>query len=84
MLVHVFLFGCQPAPDMALRFVHIQHFPGFLCQVGVDLHEPVRYVLMYSALADAKFPGCLSDCGVVVNDIIGDADRTLFDIILQR
>ena len=39
---------------------------------------------MYSTFAHAKLPGRLSDCGIVVNDIIGNADRTLFNIILQR
>ena len=39
---------------------------------------------MYRALAHPESLGCLSDRGVAVDDIVGDADGTLFDIILQR
>lgn len=39
---------------------------------------------MYRALADPKSLGRLPDRGVAVDDIVRDADGTLFDIILQR
>lgn len=84
MLVKIFFFCCQSASNMAFRFVDVQHFSCLLGQSGVNLHEPVGHVLMYCTFAHAKLSGRLSDCGIVVNNIIGNADRTLFNIILQR
>ena len=39
---------------------------------------------MYGGLANSELLGGLSDCGIVIDNIIGDADSTLFDIILQK
>ena len=39
---------------------------------------------MYRALADPESLGCLPYSGIAVDDIVGDADGTLFNIILQR
>ena len=39
---------------------------------------------MYRALTYPESLGGLSDCCVAVDDIVSDADGTLFDIILQR
>ena len=42
------------------------------------------YIHMYRALADAKCLCGLPDSGIRINNIISNADGTLFDIILQR
>lgn len=39
---------------------------------------------MYSTFADSESLGGLPDRGIAVNDIIGDADGTLLNIIFQR
>ena len=84
LLVQIFLFRGEPSPDMALGLVQVQHLPGLCGQSGIDLHETLGHVLMYRALADPIGLCRLPYCGIVVNDIIGDADGALFDIILQR
>lgn len=84
LLVQVFLLCGKPSPDMPLRFVQVQHLPGLHGQGGIDLHETFCHVLMYRALADTKGLRRLSHRGIIVDDIVGNADGTLFDIILQR
>ena len=84
LLVQILLFRGKPAADMALRLVQIQNFPGFRCQSRVYLHETFGHVLMYRALADTEGLRCLSHRGIIVDDIVSDADGTLFNIILQR
>lgn len=39
---------------------------------------------MYGGFTNPKLLGGLSDCGIVINNIVGDADGSLFDIILQK
>ena len=40
MLMKILLSRSHPAPDMALRFIHIQHLSRFPRQRWVDLDEP--------------------------------------------
>lgn len=84
MYVQIFFFRSHSSPDMALRLIDIQHLPCLLRQSGIDLHEPVCYVLMYGRLADTEGLCRLAHSGVVVNNIAGDVHGTLFNIILQK
>lgn len=45
---------------------------------------PFCYHHMYRTLADPKRFGGLPDRRIAVNNIVGDADSPLLDIILQR
>ena len=82
--MQIFLLGGHASPDVTLRFVHIQNLSGLFCQGGIDLHQAIGYVLMYCALAYSKILSRLPDCGIAFDDIVGNADRALLDIILQR
>ena len=84
LLVQIFLLRGKPSSDMAFGLVQVQHLPGLRRQGGIDLHETFGHVLMYRALADTKGLRRLSHRGIIVDDIVGNADGTLFDIILQR
>lgn len=84
LLVQILLLRGKSSPDVALGFVQIQYLPCFHRQCGIDLHETLCHVLMYRAFAHPESLGCLSDGRVAVDDIVCDADGTLFDIILQR
>ena len=47
MLMKILLSRSHPAPDMALRFIHIQHLSRFPRQRWVDLDEPFGNIFMY-------------------------------------
>ena len=84
MHVLVFLLRRHPAPDMPLLFIHIQNLSCFLGKRRVDLHKPFRYVLMYRTLANPKLLCALPYCCVIFDNIIGNIDCSLLDIIFQR
>lgn len=46
-LMQVFLPGCQSAPNVPFRFIHIQNFPGLGCQGRIDLRKTFCYIFMY-------------------------------------
>ena len=74
----------QSAPDMALRFIHVQHLAGLRRQGRIDLQKTVGDVLMYRALTHPKLLRRLPHRGLVLNDIICDLNRPLLNIILQE
>ena len=84
MLMHILFLGSQPPADMPLRFIYIQNLSRLLRKTGIDLDQSVSNILMYRRFADSKRLRRLPDRGVAVNDIIGDADGTLLNIILQK
>lgn len=84
MLVQILFLSSKAAADMALGLVQIQNLPCIRCQCGIDLHKALGYVLMYRTLAYPKRLRRLPHRGVIVDNIVGDADGTLFNIILQR
>ena len=84
MYVQIFFFCSHASPDMAFRFIDIQHLPCLFRQSGIDLHEPVCYVLMYRGLADPESLCRLAHCSVVVNTLAGDVHGALFNIVFQK
>ena len=68
--VRIFLSGSKSSPDMAFWLIYIKHMSGLL--------------LMYGALWHAECLGGLPHCGIGFNDIVGDMDCPLLDIILQK
>ena len=85
-MLHVLIFflRCHPAPDVTLRFVHVQYLSCFLCQRRIDLHQSLRYVLMYRTLTDPKLFRRLPYRRIVFNNIVGNIDCAFLDIIFQR
>ena len=45
--MQIFLSGRQSAADVPLRFIDIEHLPGFCRKRGLDLHQAVGDILMY-------------------------------------
>lgn len=84
MLVQIFFLRGKSPTNMPFGLIHIQYFSRFCCQRRIHLNKSLGYILMYSALTYPKSLGCLSDRGIAFDDIIGDADGTLFNIIFQR
>ena len=84
MLVQIFLSGSQSATDVPLGFIDIQHLPRLLRQCWIHLRQPLRYILMYRAFADAEGLRCLPHRGVVVDDIVGYPYSSFFNIVFQR
>lgn len=84
MLMHIFLLRGKPPANMALRFVHIQNLSGLCCKRRIHLLKAFCNVLMYRAFTDTESLCCLSHRGIIVDDIVSNADGALFDIILQR
>ena len=84
MLVQILLSGSQSAADMPLRFIDIQHLPRLLRQRRIHLHQPLRHILVHRAFADAERLHCLTNCGVVVDDIVGYPYSSFFNIVFQR
>ena len=80
----VFFPRRQPAPDMSLGLIDVQNLPRLLGERWIDLHKPVCDILMYSAFRHPKCLGCLPHSGIGFNDIIRNADSTLFNVILQK
>lgn len=81
--MQIFLPGCQPSPYMPLGFVYIQYGPGLGRKSGVDLLKAFGDIFMYRTLTDPKLLCRLTDGGIVFNNIIGDADRSFFNIIFH-
>lgn len=68
---------------MALGFVHIQHLSGFPGQRGINLRQAFRNILMYGRLTDAELFCGLAHSGIVINNIVGNIDCSLLDIIFH-
>ena len=80
----VFFPRRQPAPDMPLGLIDVQNLPRLPGKRRIDLHETVCDILMYSALRHPERLGGLPHSGIGLNDIIRNADSTLFNVILQK
>ena len=83
MYMSVFLPCGQPAPDMSLLLVHIQHLPGLRGQHRIQLAKPFCHIFMYRRFGNSKFFCCLSHCRIFFDNIIGYLYSSLLDIILQ-
>ena len=81
--VLVLLPGSQPSPDMALGLVYVQYNPCLGSQPRIDVFQPVSYILMYRGFAYSKLLLRLPYRVIVVNDVIGDVYRTLFNILMS-
>lgn len=79
----IFLFCCQSAADMPLRFVDIQNFSGLLCQKRIDLRQTFCRVLMHRTLTDSKSFCCLAHRRMIVYNILSDFHSSFFDILFQ-
>ena len=84
MLMKILLSRSHPAPDMPLRFIHIQHLPRFPGQGGIDLEEPLSDILMYRTLTDPKLLRCLSYRRTIFYDIIRNLHGSFLNIIFQK
>lgn len=84
MPVQIFLSGRQSAADVPLRFIDIEHLPGFCRKRGLDLHQAVGDILMYRALADSKMFCRLPHRRIIINDISGDFHRSFLYIAFQK
>ena len=81
--VQILLSCSLPTPNVTLRLIHVQYFPGLRCQCRIDLGQTVCHILMYSTLTDTKFFGSLAHGGIVVNNVFGNLYRSFFDILFQ-
>ena len=84
MLMKILLSRSHPAPDMPLRFIHVQHLPRFPGQGGIDLEEPLSDILMYRTLTDPKLLRCLSYRRTIFYDIIRNLHGSFLNIIFQK
>ena len=82
--VRIFFFGSKSSPDMAFRLIYIKHMSGLLRQGGINLHQSVCDILMYRALGHAECLGGLTHRGIGFDDIVGNVDCPLLDVILQK
>ena len=69
---------------MALRFVHIEHFSRLTCKRWIDLKETLGYVFMYRTLANSELLRRLPHRRLILNNIIRNLHRALFDIIFHK
>ena len=83
MLMQILLLRGHSSPYVPLRFIDIQHNPGLSGKSRIDMQETFCHIFMYRTFADSKFFRSLAHSRIIVNDIIGNADGALFNIILQ-
>lgn len=74
----------KAAPDMTFGFVDIKHLSGFCRQGRIHLPQTLRHILMYRRFTHPKLLCRLPHCGLVLDDIVCDLHRPLFNIILQE
>ena len=74
----VFFPGGDAAPNMALRFVDIQHLPHLSVQLGIDFFQPIDHVLVHRGFADMKLTRCCARRGVVLHNIGAQLDGSFF------
>ena len=84
MLLQIFLFGCQPASDMSLRLIDIQHYSGLRGKGRIDMYKPIGDIFVYGGLTDAELFCRVSHRRIVFYDIIGDFHGPLLNIVLQE
>ena len=83
-LMKILLSRSHPSPDMALRFIHIQHFACFSRQGRVDLEEPLGDIFMYRTLADPKLLRRLPHSRIILYYIISNFYGSLLYILFQK
>ena len=83
-IMQIFFLCRQPAADMSLRLVHIQHDPGLARQRWVDLLQAFGYVFMYRTLTYPKLLRRLSHRRIIIDDIASDRHRPLLNIFFHR
>lgn len=79
----VFFLRGDPASNMALRFIDIQHLPHLLIQLWIHPAQALRHVHMYGRLTDTKFLCCRTDSCFVLNDIFAELYGPFFHNTLQ-
>jgi len=83
-VMQIFFPGSKPAADMPLGFIYIKHLPGLRGKGRIDIEKPFCHILVYRGFTDAKALSRLPHSGVVLYNIIGNADGPFRNIILQR
>lgn len=84
MLMKIFLSRSHPAPDMPLRFIHVQHLSRLPGKGRIDLEKPLSNVFMHRTLTDPELLGRLPHSRVILYNIISNLHGSLFNIILQK
>ena len=83
MLLQIFFFCCKSAPDVALGFVHVEHLARFFCQRMIEGRQTLCDVFMYRTLAHSERLGRLAHGGVLLDNVVCDANCPLLDILFQ-
>ena len=84
MLLQIFLFGCQPASDMSLRLIDIQHNSCTLRKYRVNLFQSFRHIFVHSGFGYSEFFSGLSYRSILFDNIICDFNCAFFNIRFQR
>lgn len=84
MLMKILLSRSHPSPDMALRFIHIQHLSRFPRQRWVDLEEPLGDIFMYRTLTNPELLRSLPHSRVILNYIISNLHGSFLNVIFQK
>ena len=79
----ILLLRSQPAANMTLRFVNIQHDPCLRRKPRIDVDQTVRNVLVYRTFADPE-PFCrLPHRRIFIYNVVRNLNCPLFDIIFH-
>ena len=83
-LAQIFVLRRKSAPDMPLRFVHVENLARLRGKGRIDLGEAFCHIFMYRTLADSEMPRRLTHRCIIVDDISRDLHRPLFNITFQN
>ena len=84
MFMLVLLFRRKSAADMALRLVDIKNDPSPSCKIRIDMEQTIGNVLVHRTFTDSKPFRRLSHRRILINNIVRDLNRPLFNIFLPR
>ena len=82
--MRIFFFGSHSTANVALRLIDIDDLASLSGKAWVDLDQTLGDIFMYSTLADAEIFRCLPHGGIVLDNIMSDLYRTLFNICFQK
>ena len=79
----VFFLRSDPAADMTLCLIDVEHFPHLLIQLWVDPAQALRHVHMYGRLANTEFLCRRPDRRLMLNDIFAELNGSFFHNTFQ-
>lgn len=84
MLMQIFFSRCHSTSYMTLCFIHIKYFSCLTCKWWIDLLQTFCNIFMYRTLRHSKLFCRLPNCRLILNNIIRNLHRALFDIIFHK